>query len=121
MRRRPRRRTVVLATLLASALAASVAVASHPKDGTGARASRSKPRPNIVVVMTDDQAVGSIKFMRNVRRLLVRRGTTFRHNFASYPLCCPSRATFLTGQYAHNNGVRENSSPTGGYGALDHR
>ena len=43
--------------------------------------------------------------MRNTLSLLAAHGTTFRNSYVSYPLCCPSRATFLTGQYAHNHGV----------------
>lgn len=53
-------------------------------------------------------------------RRLAREGTTFPNSFVSYPLCCPARATFLTGQYAHNNGVLENGPPSGGYAQLDH-
>ena len=69
--------------------------------------------------MTDDQTVESLRVMPNVERLLVRRGTSFTNSFASFPLCCPSRATFLTGQYAHNHGVLSNTPPSGGYEALD--
>jgi N-acetylglucosamine-6-sulfatase len=38
----------------------------------------------------------------------------------TYALCCPSRATFLTGQYSHNHGVRNNAPPEGGHAKLDH-
>src|SRR3712207_6339468 len=69
--------------------------------------------------MTDDQTVESLRVMPGVRRTLAARGTTFSRSFVSFPLCCPSRATFLTGQYAHNHGVVGNRPPTGGYGALD--
>ena len=57
--------------------------------------------------------------MKNVKRLLVAQGTSFDNSFASFALCCPSRATFLTGQYAHNHGVLSNKPPYGGYYALD--
>jgi N-acetylglucosamine-6-sulfatase len=77
-------------------------------------------KPNVVVVMTDDQTVESIRVMTNVRALLAAQGTTFANSFASYPLCCPSRSTFLTGQYAHNHTVMGNALPTGGYEKLDH-
>ena len=55
--------------------------------------------------MTDDQTVGDMAVMRRTRRLLGAGGVTFDRSYVSYPLCCPSRATFLTGQYAHNNRV----------------
>jgi arylsulfatase A-like enzyme len=76
--------------------------------------------PNVVVVMTDDQGTRSLPRMRHVREELQREGTTFTNFFASFPLCCPSRATLLTGQYAHNHGVLDNKPPEGGYEALDH-
>ncbi|MGH2986702.1 MAG: sulfatase family protein [Solirubrobacterales bacterium] len=75
--------------------------------------------PNIVVVMTDDQALDTMGAMPLTRRLIGERGTTFERAFVSFPLCCPSRATFLTGQYAHNHGVRNNGGPRGGYRRLD--
>ncbi|MCA1189108.1 MULTISPECIES: sulfatase-like hydrolase/transferase [unclassified Saccharopolyspora] len=76
-------------------------------------------RPNVVVVMTDDQWLDSVRFMPNVQRLLGLGGATFDRYYASFPLCCPSRSTFLSGQLAHNNGVRHNAPPLGGYDALD--
>ena len=45
--------------------------------------------------------------MRHTLALLGARGTTFRNSYVTYPLCCPSRATQLTGQYAHNHGVSD--------------
>ena len=87
----------------------------------GTDAKRSKPeqkRPNIVVLQTDDQQADSIRFMPNVQRLLAGRGLTFANSFVSYSLCCPSRATLLTGQYAHSHGVRANTLPSGGYAKL---
>jgi N-acetylglucosamine-6-sulfatase len=73
--------------------------------------------PNIVVVTSDDQSLNSFsrEVMPNTFRILVDRGTTFSQGIAAPPLCCPSRAGFLTGQYPHNHGVFNN---TPGYSDL---
>src|SRR5215210_7163616 len=71
-------------------------------------------RPNVLLILTDDQTVESMRVMEKTLRLLGEEGTTFRNSFVSTPLCCPSRATLLTGQYAHNHGVLGNKSPEGG-------
>jgi N-acetylglucosamine-6-sulfatase len=86
----------------------------------GAGSTQAPARPNVLVIMTDDQTVESVRVMANVRALLAAQGTTFENSFASFPLCCPSRATFLTGQYAHNHAVMGNAAPAGGYEKLDH-
>jgi N-acetylglucosamine-6-sulfatase len=65
--------------------------------------------PNIVVVMTDDQGEdGWRESMPRVDSLIARPGAVFENSFATTPLCCPSRATYITGEYAHNHGVEEN-------------
>lgn len=76
-------------------------------------------RPNILFVMTDDQTVESLKVMSRVRGALGGGGTNFTGAISTYPLCCPSRATYLTGQYSHNHGVIHNAGPFGGYLRLD--
>jgi arylsulfatase A-like enzyme len=96
----------VLVATLAMPLPAQARPASAAKDG----------RPNILVVMTDDQAAADVARMPNVKRLLAARGTTFANAVDSFPLCCPARATFLTGQYAHNHRVEGNFWPFGWYG-----
>ncbi len=48
--------------------------------------------------------------MQNVNALIGDKGATFKNSFVNYSLCCPSRATFLTGQYAHNHGVSSNTA-----------
>ncbi len=73
-------------------------------------------RPNILVVMTDDMAASDLELLPNVQRVLADKGTTFADAVDSFPLCCPARATFLTGQYAHNHGVAGNFHPYGWYG-----
>jgi N-acetylglucosamine-6-sulfatase len=94
-------------------LAALPAAASTSSDAATPRA-----RPNVVVVMSDDQTVESMRVMANVNELLARQGATFANSFASFPLCCPSRATFVTGQYGHNHTIMGNAPPQGGYEKL---
>jgi N-acetylglucosamine-6-sulfatase len=96
--------------LIALGLACFVGVAVANGKGPATQA-----RPNIVVIETDDQTQTSLAFMPKTRALLAAQGVTFDNSFVSYSLCCPSRATFLTGQYAHNHGVLGNSPPVGGY------
>ena len=87
--------------------------------GAGRGAAQQAPRPNFVVIFSDDQAPGMTKALPAVGRELAARGTTFSSAIASYPLCCPARATFLTGQYAHNHGTKGNNRRGGGgYQAL---
>ena len=76
-------------------------------------------KPNIVVLMTDDQTLESMSVMPQTQRLIGEEGTTFTRSFVNYPLCCPSRSTLYTGQYAHNHGVLGNGPPLGGYTRLD--
>ena len=98
---------------LAVALLAALAAALGGAAPHGSAA--PKPRPNIVVIETDDQTVRELAAMPNVRNLIGREGATFESSFVTFSLCCPSRATFLTGQYAHNHGVLGNSPPAGGW------
>src|SRR5215218_1769444 len=108
---RPRAWGVLVAATAALTLSALLAVQS----GSSAPA---PAKPNIVMLMTDDQTVESLRVMANVNTLLARQGTTFANNFASFPLCCPSRATFITGQYGHNHTIMGNAAPAGGYDKL---
>jgi N-acetylglucosamine-6-sulfatase len=72
-------------------------------------------RPNIIFILTDDLDAKSIDAMPKLKSLLVDRGITFSNFFVSYALCCPSRASILRGQYAHNTGVLGNRPPVGGF------
>jgi N-acetylglucosamine-6-sulfatase len=76
-------------------------------------------RPNVVVVMTDDQTVADMQVMAKTRRLIGGQGVAFDQSYVSYSLCCPSRATYLTGRYAHNHGVLGLTPPLGGYAKFE--
>lgn len=77
-------------------------------------ATASLAAPNIVVIMTDDQATSSMAYMPKLHSLIAERGITFDNSFVNVPLCAPSRASFLTGQASHNHGIRANSPLDGG-------
>jgi N-acetylglucosamine-6-sulfatase len=98
------------------ALIGVLVLAGGAVDASAASAAGTDERPNVVVIMTDDQTVESLRVMTKVDRRLTDRGARFANSFVSLPLCCPSRATFLTGQYAHNHHVFAN----GHYRKLDH-
>ncbi len=73
-------------------------------------------RPNIVVVLVDDMRWDEMRVAGhpfidtpNMDRL-AREGARFTNAFATTPLCSPSRATLLTGQYAHTNGITDNTA-----------
>jgi N-acetylglucosamine-6-sulfatase len=66
--------------------------------------------PNIVVIMTDDQEdTGSMAYMPKLHALIAEQGLTFTNSFVDLSLCAPSRASFFTGQAAHNHGIKANS------------
>ncbi len=103
---------VAVGVLLVCALAARLADQGPQADG-------AVRKPNIILITTDDQTRASMAAMPRVRELLIDRGVSFDNNISSFPLCCPSRASWITGQYAHNHGVIDNQERNGGgYGAL---
>ena len=107
-RARPALRWVALAGTLALCVVALVVLSG----AGGARAQiTSQARPNIILVTTDDQAVSTLrpKFMPKTIEHIAAPGTTFKNAVVTTPLCCPSRATMLTGQYAHNHEVLQNA------------
>jgi arylsulfatase A-like enzyme len=69
----------------------------------------STDRPNVLMIVTDDQRFDQIAKMPNVRRIFAGGGTNFPKAYATTPLCCPARATLMTGRYAHNHRVTINT------------
>jgi arylsulfatase A-like enzyme len=115
-------RTGVAALALSAAGLPALTMTPSLQASAGQTAAAATIRPNIVFITTDDMRVDDLWAMPNVQQLLTDQGTTFTNSYAPFPLCCPARAAWVTGQYNHNNGVMGNLTPdfpVGGYPALD--
>lgn len=95
--------SLVVSLLVVSAEATAVSRASESGSFTV-----STDAPNILIIVTDDQRPDTMSFMPRTQRLFGRQGVRFERAFATTPLCCPFRASLMTGQYAHNSEVRRN-------------
>ena len=93
----------------ASILALAIAALAIAAPGAGAAV--PDQRPNVVVVVTDDQSLAQFtpEYMPRTFKHFVSAGTDFGDAIVATPLCCPSRAALSTGQYGHNNGVLRNN------------
>lgn len=68
-----------------------------------------KDSPNIIVILTDDMDMALMPFIEQTNQLIGEQGATFSRFYVTTPACCPSRASILRGQYAHNTDILENS------------
>jgi arylsulfatase A-like enzyme len=75
--------------------------------------------PSVLLIVTDDQRWDTLWAMPEVQRTLVDPGVTFEEAFTTSPLCCPSRASILTGGYPHTTGVYTQGLPHGGFRSFD--
>lgn len=111
----PRRTFLKLGAAAATfgALGACASASLAPSRAVGAAAPGS--RPNIIFINTDDLDRASLTTMPKVKSLMTDSGTTFTSFFLNVSLCCPSRSSFLRGQYAQNTQVLTNGGANGGY------
>lgn len=86
---------------------ASQALPTAAETGS-ARGGSAQAKPNIIFILTDDLDVESASHMPKLKAFVAGVGVTFSNSFASNPVCCPSRATMLRGQYSHNHGIWSN-------------
>jgi arylsulfatase A-like enzyme len=77
-------------------------------------------RPNIILILTDDQRWDTLQYMPKVTELLVEQGINFPNGFVTTSLCCPSRASILSGEYGHNHGMLGNTGLLTGDHDFDH-
>jgi N-acetylglucosamine-6-sulfatase len=106
--------SIALATLLFSAVTSSEPAVAQAPPG----------KPNFVFILADDMRKDDLRYMPRTQTLLGDGGMQFQSAFVSSSLCCPSRATILRGQYAHNTGIWNNgtnNSPHGGWQAYRDR
>jgi N-acetylglucosamine-6-sulfatase len=108
------------------ALLGGLVFACAPRADAAASSAFPPEKPSFVVIQTDDETLDQlyavfnaggleIPAMPNTLAMIARRGISFNRYYVSYPLCCPSRVSLLTGRYAHNSNVRGNVQPNGGY------
>ncbi len=82
-------------------------------------------QPNIVLILSDDQRLGLLDVMPVVRRRIQQVGITYTEAMVPTALCCPSRASLLTGKFSHGTRVWGNNLEgdpplTGGVSAFDY-
>jgi N-acetylglucosamine-6-sulfatase len=122
---RPLLAAALLALLCALVLSAGRAGAVEPEEPP---LDPNPDPPSFVVIQTDDQTLDGLyetfsafpgaaetRAMPNTLEEIAGKGMTFNRYYVPYPLCCPSRVSLLTGRYSHNNGVKGNIQPNGGY------
>jgi N-acetylglucosamine-6-sulfatase len=101
-----------------SSLDQGASLASNGAGGTDPSATASPvvaKKPNVVVILVDDLDYSLMPYLPNVNRLIRDQGASFPNFYVEQSSCCPSRASILSGMYAHNHGVIGNVWPEGGY------
>lgn len=98
-----------------TAILTGLGMAGAARSALGAASSRPK---NVVFILTDDHRYDAMGFLKGQKWLetphldaMARDGVHFRNAFVTTALCSPSRATILTGVYAHRHKIVDNNTP----------
>jgi len=100
------RRRLWLAAVLSASLAMSGLSAVHK---SAAADSATPGRPNVLVILTDDQRFDTMDVMPKTLGWFAD-GTQFDNAYATIPICAPMRSSLMSGRYQHNHGVLNNQS-----------
>jgi N-acetylglucosamine-6-sulfatase len=64
-------------------------------------------KPNILLIMTDDQPYYTLRTMESVQKQVVAKGMRFTNGYVATPICGPARGSVLTGKWSHNTGLED--------------
>jgi len=93
----------------ARASVAALVVVLTAVDGFASPVRAARPRrPDIILIVTDDQRHGTIRWLPTANRYVSAHGVRFSRAMVSTSLCCPSRSSLLTGEYSHTTKVWSN-------------
>ena len=103
------------ATIALILLALAFVAGSYPPSAGQAQ---DPGKPNIVLIVADDMRQDQLAYMPKTRHLIAEQGIKYENAFVTTPVCCPSRASILRGQYAHNHRILDNR---GGFDVFEGR
>lgn len=112
---------VLSAGIIAIQSAQGFSWSSSPGPAASLRLPQSQP--NVLFIVLDDFTRSDLDqklpngqdVMKFTKSLIAQNGVTFTNGYTTTPLCCPARASMLTGQFVHNHGVATNDPPNGGF------
>lgn len=106
---------LILAVMGAGCGGSGLAGPSAPNPPASASPTPGAARPNIILVLLDDGEDAMVSNFAGFRSTFIDRGLRFTGAFATTPLCGPSRANILAGEFTHNTGVLGNVGSDSGY------
>jgi N-acetylglucosamine-6-sulfatase len=100
------------------AIVCAMSMALQVLSAASASGANALARPNVVILLTDDQTLDMMRYMPITKTELIDHGVYFPNAIVPNSVCCPSRASILTGNYSSTTGVWDNSGSHGGFDAF---